>query len=96
MGCRLSVAATVRRIRARKTGAHIIAGEIAPGAGKISDQEIDEHIRATGISVHHPLGTCRMGAESDNTAVVDGKLRVFGIDRLRVVDALGDAGPGRR
>ena len=64
-----------------------IAGEIAPGAGKISDQEIDEHIRATGISVHHPLGTCRMGTESDNTAVVDGKLRVFGIDRLRVVHA---------
>jgi len=64
-----------------------IASEIAPGTGKISDQEIDEHIRATGISVHHPLGTCRMGTESDNTAVVDGKLRVFGIDRLRVVDA---------
>ena len=34
-----------------------------------------------------PLGTCRMGPESDNTAMVDGALLVFGIDRLRVVDA---------
>jgi choline dehydrogenase/4-pyridoxate dehydrogenase len=64
-----------------------IANEIAPGTGKISDQEIDAHIRATGISVHHPLGTCKMGTESDDTAVVDGQLRVFGIDGLRVVDA---------
>jgi choline dehydrogenase-like flavoprotein len=64
-----------------------IAAEIAPGTGKTSDQEIDAHIRATGISVHHPLGTCRMGTESDGTAVVDGELRVFGIERLRVVDA---------
>src|SRR5690242_12056803 len=42
-----------------------IANEIAPGTGKISDQEIDAHIRATGISVHHPLGTCKMGTETD-------------------------------
>jgi choline dehydrogenase/4-pyridoxate dehydrogenase len=64
-----------------------IANEIAPGTGKTSDQEMDAHIRATGISVHHPLGTCKMGTQSDNTAVVDGQLRVFGVDRLRVVDA---------
>jgi choline dehydrogenase/4-pyridoxate dehydrogenase len=64
-----------------------IAGEIAPGAGKASDHEIDAHIRATGISVHHPLGTCKMGTERDPMAVVDGELRVIGIDRLRVVDA---------
>jgi choline dehydrogenase/4-pyridoxate dehydrogenase len=64
-----------------------IASEIAPGMGKVSDQEIDAHIRATGISVHHPLGTCKMGTERDPTAVVDPELRVFGIDRLRVVDA---------
>jgi choline dehydrogenase/4-pyridoxate dehydrogenase len=64
-----------------------IANEIAPGTGKTSNQEIDAHIRATGISVHHPLGTCKMGTQSDNTAEVDGQLRVFGVDRLRVVDA---------
>jgi choline dehydrogenase/4-pyridoxate dehydrogenase len=64
-----------------------IANEIAPRTGKTSDQEIDAHIRATGISVHHPLGTCKMGTQSDNSAEVDGQLRVFGVDRLRVVDA---------
>jgi 4-pyridoxate dehydrogenase len=64
-----------------------VAGEITPGADKSSDQAMDAHIRATGISVHHPLGTCKMGTEDDTTAVVDGELRVFGIDGLRVVDA---------
>lgn len=61
--------------------------EITPGADKSSDQAIDAHIRATGISVHHPLGTCKMGTAGDSSAVVDGELRVFGIDGLRVVDA---------
>jgi 4-pyridoxate dehydrogenase len=64
-----------------------IATEITPGADKSSDQAIDAHIRATGISVHHPLGTCKMGTASDSNAVVDGELRVFGMDRLRLVDA---------
>jgi choline dehydrogenase/4-pyridoxate dehydrogenase len=64
-----------------------IAGEMAPGSENTGDAEIDAHIRATGISVHHPLGTCKMGTESDAEAVVDGELRVFGIDGLRVVDA---------
>jgi choline dehydrogenase/4-pyridoxate dehydrogenase len=64
-----------------------IEAEIAPGTDKTSDRDIDAHIRATGISVHHPLGTCKMGSEGDAAAVVDGELRVFGIERLRVVDA---------
>jgi choline dehydrogenase/4-pyridoxate dehydrogenase len=72
-----------------------IANEIAPGTGKTSDQEIDAHIRATGISVHHPLGTCKMGTQSDNTAVVDGQLRVFGVDRLRVIRGREAPRPGQ-
>ena len=63
------------------------AAEIAPGPDGWSDAALDAHIRATAITVHHPLGTCRMGAESDEMAVVDGKLRVRGVDALRVVDA---------
>lgn len=50
-----------------------------------SDAEIDAHIRATGITVHHPAGTCRMGV--DEGAVVDGELRVRGVEALRVIDA---------
>ncbi|HJU16838.1 MAG TPA: choline dehydrogenase [Stellaceae bacterium] len=63
------------------------AGEIAPGPQCRSDAELDAHIRATGITVHHPLGTCRMGRESDPMAVVDPELRVLGVEGLRVVDA---------
>ena len=52
-----------------------------------SDAELDAFIRATAITVHHPLGTCRMGSERDAMAVVDPQLRVRGIEGLRVVDA---------
>jgi choline dehydrogenase/4-pyridoxate dehydrogenase len=50
-----------------------------------TEAEIDEHIRATGITVYHPIGTCRMGSDIDS--VVDPQLRVRGVDALRVVDA---------
>jgi choline dehydrogenase/4-pyridoxate dehydrogenase len=62
---------------------------IAKESGPVgySDSEIDEHIDATGISVPHPLGTCKMGPSSDTFAVVDEEFRVLGIDRLRIFDA---------
>jgi 4-pyridoxate dehydrogenase len=77
----------VREIGAQKPLAPFSAGEIAPGPQAQSDDDIDAHIRRSGITVHHPLGTCKMGVPSDPGAVVDGECRVFGIDRLRVVDA---------
>jgi 4-pyridoxate dehydrogenase len=61
-----------------------MGGEIAPAG--TTDADLDAHIRADGITVHHPLGTCGMGLASDPMAVVDGELRVFGVDGLRVVD----------
>jgi choline dehydrogenase-like flavoprotein len=64
-----------------------VGREIAPGAGRDADADIDAHIRATSITVHHPLGTCRMGLESDGMAVVDPELCVKGVEGLRVVDA---------
>ena len=64
-----------------------IAKETAPGTHKSTDDDIDAHIRATSITVHHPLGTCRMGTDNDDTAVVDPALRVRGATGLRVVDA---------
>lgn len=54
-------------------------------AGDISDAELLGHIRARADTIYHPVGTCRMGTGDD--AVVDPRLRVHGIDGLRVVDA---------
>ena len=48
---------------------------------KLLASDVDAHIRATSITVHHPLGTCAMGK------VVDESLRVKGAEGLRVVDA---------
>ena len=64
-----------------------LASETAPGDGGWSDEALDAHVRKTAITVHHPLGTCKMGNPSDPMAVVDPELKVMGVDRLRVVDA---------
>jgi 4-pyridoxate dehydrogenase len=64
-----------------------IEAELDLSPGYDSDADIDAHIRATAITAHHPLGTCKMGVKSDETAVVDEELRVFGVRGLRVVDA---------
>jgi len=77
----------VREIGAQAPLAPFRGAELAPGPDRTSDAEIDAHIRATGITVHHPLGTCKMGPASDPMAVVDPELRVIGVDALRVVDA---------
>jgi choline dehydrogenase len=59
--------------------------EIAPGPAVSTDEELDAHIRAHAEADYHSVGTCRMGADPD--AVVDSRLRVHGLDGLRVVDA---------
>ena len=62
-----------------------LAEERLPGAVTQSDAELEEFIRATAETEYHPVGTCKMG--SNPMAVVDERLRVRGIERLRVVDA---------
>jgi len=64
--------------------APFIAGELSPAR---TEAELDEHIRNTAITLHHPLGTCKMGRDNDETAVVDRHLRVRGTEGLRVIDA---------
>src|SRR5262249_39777154 len=76
----------VQRIGFEAPLAPFIGRELAPGPNA-SDETLDAHIRRTGITVHHPLGTCRMGSASDPLAVVDPALRVIGADGLRVGDA---------
>lgn len=63
------------------------ADELFPGADVRTDEEIDAWVRAAAETIYHPVGTCRMGTDADRRAVVDGKLRVRGIQGLRVVDA---------
>ncbi|EMA55956.1 MULTISPECIES: GMC family oxidoreductase [Halococcus] len=59
--------------------------EVWPGEAARTDEELEAHIRETSQTVYHPVGTCRMG--DDPMAVVDDRLRVRGLDGLRVVDA---------
>ena len=61
------------------------ATEVRPGRRLGSDAELRAYLREATATVHHPVGSCRMGI--DATAVVDPSLRVCGIDALRVVDA---------
>jgi 4-pyridoxate dehydrogenase len=64
-----------------------VGKQIGPDPNRQLDDDIDGYIRSIGITVHHPLGTCKMGQASDDLAVVDHHLQVFGTERLRVVDA---------
>ena len=59
--------------------------EVEPGPSVTSRQALTEFVRRAVDTIYHPAGTCRMG--TDNTAVVDARLRVRGIDGLRIADA---------
>ncbi len=74
-----------RRIAAQPGLAELVAHENFPGSAVTSDAELLEFVARGASTVHHPVGTCRMG--SDAAAVVDAELRLRGIERLRVVDA---------
>jgi len=79
-GTRLS-----RKIAAQPALKPYVVEEVIPGPAVQSDDEITEEIRIRGVSNLHPVGTCRMGREVN--AVVDPRLRVYGIAGLRVADA---------
>ncbi len=75
----------IRKIAAQPGLAQHIVRETRPGPAASSDDALLDHARATGQTSYHPIGTCRMGA--DARAVVDARLKVHGIDGLRVCDA---------
>ena len=74
-----------RKIFAAPAFARYQAEETSPGSAIQSDAELEAYIRAEAYTVHHPVSTCRMGR--DATAVVDPRLRVIGLENLRVADA---------
>ncbi len=74
-----------RRILSAPSFARYHATEVAPGPAVQSDAQIAEFIRASAYTVHHQVGTCRMGEHPE--AVVDSQLRLRGLEGLRVVDA---------
>ena len=95
---RINYLATETDRRAFIDGFHILRGilaqpalkaycvdEVYPGAKVVSDDDLLEFCRKTGSTVYHPTSTCRMG--NDPLAVVDPRLKVRGIEGLRVVDA---------
>jgi len=62
-----------------------VAAEEDPGVAITTDDELLAYCRQRGRSNHHAAGSCKMGI--DDMAVVDPRLRVRGIDGLRVADA---------
>ena len=81
----LEVAKLLRAIMAAPALAGIVDAELDPGPGVVSDDEIMDWARNAGATCFHPVGTCKMGR--DPMALVDDRLRVHGIDGLRVADA---------
>ncbi len=74
-----------RSIFAAPALAEVSRGELAPGPEVNSVETVREYTRHKGNTLYHPVGTCKMG--DDPMAVVDDRLRVHGVQGLRVIDA---------
>jgi choline dehydrogenase len=86
--CRTAIDAVrlIRRLAAQAPLRPYLAEETAPGQGVTTDEEIIDAWRRMGVSGYHAVGTCKMGQDYDPHAVVDARLRVRGVEALRVVD----------
>ena len=61
--------------------------EMTPGPDCLADADFERYARETGQTLYHIAGTAKMGPASDRMAVVDDRLRVHGMEGLRVIDA---------
>ncbi|NKB55982.1 MAG: choline dehydrogenase [Alphaproteobacteria bacterium] len=76
-----------REIAGSGAMADLISEELVPGVQFQSDEELLAAARQISTTIYHPTSTCKMGPEGDKGAVVDERLRVYGVAGLRVVDA---------
>lgn len=76
----------VRKIASMPAMAEIIEEEVLPGPSITSDSDLIQDFRKRSGTVYHPVSTCRMGPDAAH-AVVDPRLKVHGIQALRVIDA---------
>lgn len=86
--CAIAAVRYARRLADTAPVRAYVAEEVRPGAAldSANDHDVLEFCRDYGATIFHPSGTCRMGGDDDTSAVVDARLRVRGIDGLRVVD----------
>jgi choline dehydrogenase len=73
----------VREFACQEPLAHLIGEEISPTV----NYKTREHVPSDNLHYYHPVGTCKMGTESDPTAVVNARGKVYGSDNLYVADA---------
>lgn len=76
-----------RRVLEKPAMQPFVAEEHSPGRDVQSDDEILDYLRRDATTIFHPTGTCRMGPAEDDRSVVDARLRVHGLEGLRVADA---------
>jgi choline dehydrogenase len=85
--CVVAAMRTVRRIVEAAPLAWLEAKEFGPGRQAQTDDELIDYVTRMAETAYHPVGTCKMGTDTDPMAVVDDRLRVRGIEGLRVADA---------
>ena len=76
MACRIAEAEPFRSL---------IVERVRPHGGRLSRDDIERFLRSAANTTYHPCGTCRMG--EDDRSVVDSRLKVRGMESLRVIDA---------
>ena len=76
----------LRKIAEAPSMKEVILEEVLPGPECVSDDELIADFRKRSGTVYHPVSTCRMGPDP-KTSVVNSRLKVHGVEGLRVVDA---------